>query len=173
MENATLQFDPELLKDLLDPQASADARRVVVSTRDIRKTIHISSAYTVALRPIVSGGRESHRSIYTPCRKLTRRVEIEGLPFRTADTELALLDSLLVHTGREEIDRPLIVKFLKKHAKYLRRDVIGQLVSMRYITAVNRLREIAYDTGDEKLYRLCVDVIRVEGAGCFVTDREK
>ena len=102
---------------------------------------------------------------------MTKKVEIEGLPFRAADVELALLESLLIRTGREEIDIPLVKKFLKKHGRFLRRETLGSLVSLRYITAVNRLREIARDMNDEPLYTMCIDIIRNEGAGCFVAGK--
>ena len=42
-------------------------------------------------------------------------------------------------------------------------------MSRRYITSINRLREIAQIRGDERLYEQCVSIIRDEGGGCFVT----
>jgi hypothetical protein len=42
-------------------------------------------------------------------------------------------------------------------------------VRVRYITAVNRLRAIAKEAGYDQLYRDCLDVIRNEGANCFIS----
>lgn len=100
---------------------------------------------------------------------ITDRGVDNSVELRILDLEAALLDTLLLHNRREGIDRYLLDRFLAKFNRILRRDELGKLVELRYISAVNRLREIARDSGYEELYRACVSVIRDEGAGCFLT----
>lgn len=93
------------------------------------------------------------------------------MKFKTAGIEHAVLDSLIVHKGISEVDDRAVAKFLSKYAKAVRRDALGKLVECKYLTAVNRLREIARDRGMEDLYQKALDVVKREGGNCFVTGK--
>jgi hypothetical protein len=67
----------------------------------------------------------------------------------------------------------LIEKFLKRSSRMLRREVLWVLVSTKYITAINRLRSITKDTKNTIIYEMCIDIIKQEGGGCFITHTKK
>jgi len=71
------------------------------------------------------------------------------------------------------IDQYLVEKFLKRSSKILRREVLGKLVSLKYITAINRLRSIAKDMNNMPVYEMCIDIIKCEGGGCFVSSGKR
>lgn len=96
-------------------------------------------------------------------------MEIDGAKFRVACGEHAVLDTLTVHKGISETDEYAVVKYLSKYSKTIRRDVLGELVSCKYLIAVNRLREIARDKEYPSLYEKALDVVKREGGNCFVT----
>lgn len=72
-------------------------------------------------------------------------MEIEGVKFKVASCEQAVLDTLTVHKGIGEPDEYAVAKYLSKYGKTIDRDVLGELVSCKYLQAANRLREIARD----------------------------
>lgn len=83
--------------------------------------------------------------------------------------EAALLDTLTIHDREEGIGEGLVLKFLKRYETKLERGNFGILVAIRYIRAMNRLRSISKEQGYDRLYDICLDVIKHEGGGCFVT----
>lgn len=97
---------------------------------------------------------------------------MEGQKFRIACPELALLDTLVLRDAHTGIDQYLVEKFLKRSSKTLSRETLGALVSLKYITAINRLRSIAQGMGNTPLYEMCVDIIKQEGGGCFVSGKK-
>lgn len=99
----------------------------------------------------------------------TKTIEIDEIILRIANEELALLDALLIHKSEEGINTYLLEKFVKKFSKTLKREILGQLVSLKYLTAINRLRVLAKKLKEDSLYGQCLDIIRQEGANCFVS----
>ena len=99
----------------------------------------------------------------------SEKIVINGIDFRIAKIELALLESLL-HTDKKNIASPqLIARFLSRFSSQLQPQILAALVSFRYITALNRLKEIAKALGYTQLYQDCLDIIKKEGKGCFVS----
>lgn len=145
-------------------------KKLIVSGKDETKNLQISDAYSLSIRPITSGKKTGNKNIHASLKRYTQTLEIEGTKLRIAWPELALLDTLLMRDAENGIDRYLVEKFLKKSAKILHRDILGKLVSLKYITAINRLRTIAQETGNKSVYDMCVDIIKREGGGCFVSE---
>lgn len=153
-----------LMKDYSAP------KKLLVSGKDSTKNLQISGTYSLSIRPITSGKKTGNKNLYTALRKYADTVEVEGEKLRIACPELALLDTLLVRDAENGIDRYLVEKFLKRSSKILRREVLGKLVSLKYITAINRLRSIARNMKNMPIYEMCLDIIKQEGGGCFVSE---
>lgn len=153
-----------LMRDLSIPDSL-----IVYSKNEQNKKITLSPTHTILIKSITSGKKTANKNLYNDLKKYTETIEIEGKKTRIAGSELALLDSLIIRDNIERIDRYLLEKFIKRFGKSLRREILGKLVSLRYITAINRLKEVARDMGDEKLADTCLDIIKVEGGGCFVS----
>lgn len=147
-------------------------KKLLVSGKEETKNLQISDMYSLSVRPIVSGKKTGNRNIYPVLKKYTDIVAIDNEKIRVACPELALLDTLLLRDSDNGIDQYLVEKFLKRSSKTLRREILGKLVSLKYITALNRLRSIAKDMGNTPLYEMCVDIIKREGGGCFVSGKK-
>jgi hypothetical protein len=65
-----------------------------------------------------------------------------------------------------------IDSFISLWGGSLDREILWDLVARRYITGINRLRELAQKIDKQKLYQQCLSVIRDEWGGCFVTSRQ-
>lgn len=145
-------------------------KKLIVSGQDATKNLQISPSYSLSIRPITSGKKTLSKNGYPLLKKYTEPTEIEGEKLRIACPELALLDTLLLRDTENGIDRYLVEKFLKRSSKMLSREVLGKLVSLKYITAINRLRSIAKDMKNTVIYEMCIDIIKREGGGCFISD---
>ena len=145
-------------------------KKLLVSGKDGTKNLQISDTYSLSIRPITSGKKTGNKNIYLLFKKYTDIVEIDAEKLRIACPELALLDTLLLRDTENGVDQYLVEKFLKRSSKILRRDILGKLVSFKYITALNRLRSIAKDMKNTQIYEMCVDIIKQEGGGCFVSE---
>ena len=155
-----------LMKDYSAP------KKLIVSGQENTKNLQISDTYSLSIRPITSGKKTGNKNIYSLFKKYTDSLEIDGEKVRIACPELALLDTLLLRDTDNGIDQYLIEKFLKRSSKILRREVLGKLVSMKYITALNRLRSIAKDMKNTQVYEMCIDIIKQEWGGCFVSGKK-
>lgn len=145
-------------------------KKLLVTWKEATKNLQISPSYSLSIRPITSGKKTLSQNIYPLLRKYSDSIEIDGESLRIACPELALLDTLLLRDTENGIDQYLVEKFLKRSSKLLRREVLGKLVSMKYITSINRLRSIAKDMKNMQVYDMCIDIIKREGGGCFITN---
>ena len=109
------------------------------------KMVSVSSGHKIQFRTISSGKKEGRGNIASFLLKFSERLTIDGNILRVANKEFALLDALLIHKGAKEVDEYLVRKFLKRHAKGINRDALGELVKKKYVTAANRLRAIAQE----------------------------
>lgn len=156
-----------LMKDYSTP------KKLLVSWKEPTKNLQISDSYTLSIRPVTSGKKTGNRNIFSLFNVYTQSIEIAGTKLSIACPELALLDALFVHDNSNGIDRYLVEKFLKRSGKMLKRTILWELVSLKYITSINRLREIAKNTKNTPLYEMCIDIIKQEWGGCFVGTRRK
>jgi len=138
-------------------------KKLLITGKEQTKNLQISESYSLSIRPITSGKKTFSKNIYPLLSQYTDNLEIDGEKLHIACPELALLDTLLLRDTENGIDQYLVEKFLKRSSKILRRDVLGKLVSLKYITAINRLRSIAKDMKNIPVYEMCVDIIKQEG----------
>lgn len=137
-------------------------------TNEITKNIKITPNSTIKFSTISTWKSLKNTNAYNRLSKFVMRVELDGISMRIATRELALLE-WLSHGKTSKEDMILILKFLKKFEKTLDLEILGKLVSVRYITAINRLREIAKNNGFERLYAGCIQIIAREWKWCFLT----
>ena len=91
----------------------------------------------------------------------------EGVRIPVARVELALLEYL--SAPARERDGHLLARALRKFGPSLSRDALGALASLRYIVALNRLKAAAKSLGFPAVYALCLDVVKREGRGRFLS----
>lgn len=150
---------------------------LIVYTKYTNKKIRLSGSHVLVFKSRETSEDKKRNFLTSMQPFITKKdVGVAGkesgiLPveLKILDLEAALLDALLLHNRQEGIDRYLLDRFLAKFNRILRRDELGRLVELRYISAINRLREMARDGKYEELYRTCISIIRDEGAGCFLT----
>lgn len=140
------------------------ADTLLVHTRDIDRTVRVAEGFSIRFRAVAA--KSGVRSAFATLMTGSESVETDGGALRVLSEEASILDCLLDKT---DTDHGVAMRFLRKYHSYLDRDRLGALVRVRYITSVNRLRAIAKSAGYDALYRDCLDVIRREGANCFIS----
>ena len=144
-------------------------RKLIVYSAKETKNLRLSEHYSLSIRAIKSGKKTSNRDLYGTMKKLVRSMEIEGEKIKIACPEASILDALLIRDNTERIDQYLIEKFIKRSGKSLDRTIMGALVEKKYITSINRLKEIATHMKNTALAAMCLDIIKQEGGGCFIS----
>jgi hypothetical protein len=141
-----------------------------------KKIITLSPQYSIVLRSIQIGSKfrseQKNTDLHPYLKKLSAYQVFPGvksLELRVLSPESAILDALT--SGEDSSAQLSIDRFVSLWGSALDRTVLGDLVARRYITGINRLRELAQEIGNQKLYAQCLSVIRDEGGGCFVTSR--
>lgn len=143
--------------------------QLIVYTKDIAKKVVISPRHEIVFRTIISGEKKQRVNAFGILKKQSQSLDIRKVSFPVLGLESALLDALTIHDHEEGITETLILKFLKRYESKLERGNFGILVSVRYIRAMNRLREITKNHEYTRLYDISLDVIKKEWGGCFVS----
>ncbi len=155
-----------LLRDFSIPE------KLYIYTKDVSKIIKLSKDHSIIFRTICWWKRLWWENIFTKLSKHSRRIEIDRNEFLVADVNLALLDALTIHNTNDWINILLTQKAIKKFSKLLNKEKLWELVGYKYLTAINRLREITKEMNENSLYRQCVDIINRNWASCFITTRK-
>lgn len=146
---------------------------LIIYTRDTAKKVAISPRHEILFRTMITGEKTSRVNAFGILSKQSTSVDmkIDGKREILAclGYEAALLDTLTIHDHEEGIAESLALKFLKRYETKIERGNLGILVSIRYIRAVNRLRQITKEHGYTRLYENCLDVIKKEWGWCFIT----
>lgn len=146
---------------------------LIIYTRDISKKVAISPRHEILFRTMITGEKTHRVNAFGILKKQSAPIDIKINMKREILKvfwyEAALLDTLTIHDHEEGIAEALALKFIKRYESKLERGNFGILVSIRYIRAINRLRQITKEHGYTRLYENCLDVIKKEGWGCFVT----
>ncbi len=142
---------------------------LIIYTKDINKKVVLSPKHEILFRTMATGEKHGRTNAFTILKKQSQNILLKKENFTTLGLEASLLDTLTIHDHEEGIGEALVLKFLKRYEGKLERGNFGILVAIRYIRAMNRLREIAKNHGYERLYEISLDVIKKEGGGCFVS----
>ncbi len=145
---------------------------LIVYTKNYDATLLVTDRNRIVFKTAKTGSKTGRTNAFPVFAKFSETFVVEGIKWKVASVEQALLDSLTVHKGVSEIDEYAVSKFLSKYAKSVDRDRLGRLVSCKYLTAVNRLREISRNKGFTSVYEKALDVVKREGGNCFITGTE-
>ncbi|GAB0174759.1 MAG: hypothetical protein HHAS10_06380 [Candidatus Altimarinota bacterium] len=140
---------------------------LVLYTRDSTKRVRVGP-YTFHFRSLKSGLKSNAKNMFRIFEKYSNEIKIENHTFHTLGIELSLLDVTSLKLQKKGIAEDLILRFIKKYENSYNRDIFGEIIAHRYIRAMNRVRSIAKYHGFEKLYNISLDVIKIEGGGCFL-----
>lgn len=140
---------------------------LVLYTRDIDKRV-IVGKYLFHFRTRKSGEKSGMKNMYRLLHETSIEVSIDTVKLRALGYESSLLDVLSLRIHESGIEESLVLRFLEKYHKKLSREVLGELVSHRYIRALNRLRSFTKEHGYVELYSTTLDIIRREGWGCYL-----
>lgn len=143
--------------------------QLIVYTRDTAKRVTISPQHEILFRTMITGEKQGRTNAYGVLKKQALSRDIQKEAFTILGYEAALLDTLTIHDHDDGIGEWLVLKFLRRYESKIERGALGILVSIRYIRAINRLRSLSKSHEYTRLYDLCLDVIKKEGGGCFVT----
>ena len=142
---------------------------LIVYTRSTTADLRISDRHRLILKTAKTGPKTGGKNAFVLFRKNSEGMLVDGVRFRIAGFEHALLDSLITHKGLGPTDEHAVRKSLSKYAKTLDRAALGELVAAKYLTAANRLRSISKDMDEDEAYAKVLDVIKREGGNCFVS----
>ena len=143
---------------------------LIVYTTDTNAVWNISDRHKVVVKTAKTGEKTGRGNAYSVFRKMSETVEVGGVRLRVAGIEHALLDALITHKGIAKASgEHSVKKAVSKYSKTVDREKLGKLVSCKYLTAVNRLRTIARDSGKTDLYEKPLEVVKFEGGNCFVS----
>lgn len=97
---------------------------LIVYTKDFSASVVVSERHRVVFKTAKTGAKTGRGNAYPVFSEFAETFEIDGLKFKTAGIEHAVLDSLIVHKGISETDERTVAKFLSKYAKAVRRDAL-------------------------------------------------
>jgi hypothetical protein len=136
--------------------------RIVVYTPTTNKRIRLSEQHEVVFISAKTGKKEGYKNLFPILKRYSTKQEIFSQSFSVLSPEVALLDTLTLHTHEEGVTETLVLKFLKRFHMNLNHMVLRSLVRVRYIRAINRLRVITQTHGYDEIYQLCLDTIKKE-----------
>ena len=139
---------------------------LLVLTPRVNRVVTLSRGRTIVFQSVHEA---APKWAFHTCYSFSETLTIEGIWFRVCSREQALLETLTKRKGSQEVDVYLVERFLWRYAKYLRDSVVYDLVRIRYITAINRLRVITKKMWLNDVYSMCLVAIKRYGNGCFVS----
>lgn len=98
-------------------------------------------------------------NLFSRLSKFTTTHEIEGLKFKSSNLELALLENCLSDASLDDFDLAFVQKVLKKYRKVLNLNNFEELAKLRFITSINRLKEVS-KLVDDDLYVFFLGLIK-------------
>jgi hypothetical protein len=140
---------------------------VVLYTRDVSKRIEIGP-YQFHFRTLQSGEKSKGKNMFRIFEKSSVAIRVWNHTFHTLWIDASMLDVASIKKHQTWISEDILLRFIKKYEKSYSRILLGELVSYRYIRAINRIRTIAKEHGFETLYRMTLDIIKKEGGGCYL-----
>lgn len=139
---------------------------LTILTPKVSKILTLSPTRKIHFQMVTS---KEGKNLFTTYHKMSQVEDILGTQLRTCCQEQALLESLIKRKGIKDFDLYVVDRFLKRYHKHLRKEVLFELVSTKYITPINRLRELAKKGKYDELYDICLTAIKVHGKGCFIS----
>jgi hypothetical protein len=140
---------------------------LLIYTTDLRKSVKLSTNHTIRFTTIAAGKGMRWTNAFVRLSKYCTKQSIEWISFLIPGRELALFEALLHE--KSPLQERDILQFIKKYHSILQESVLADLVKIRYISSINKLREISFLHQYESLYKSSVKIITREGRWCFMT----
>lgn len=153
------------IRDLSIPEV------LILYTRETAGRYRISGGREVHFRTIVSGEKQSRLNLFPLLFSTSEKKILGGAQMRILSLEASLLEAASISRHESGVGEHLIGRFLRQYGSRLSQEVLGRLVSYRWIRAANRLRIVAQRSGYESVMLMMRAVIREEGGGCFLSER--
>lgn len=112
---------------------------------------------------------KGRKSLFSLVKKYATKITLDGIQIMATAPEHAILESLMARPGVDINDTQILDRWLKKYHESLREEVFAQFLIHKYISAVNRLKYIAFDSGYDDLYKMMVRLIDIHGKGCHLS----
>jgi hypothetical protein len=142
---------------------------LLIYTRNTNKRIMLWWWRILILKSISAWKKEDGKNMFPFLIRHRDTIIMDGFVFSILWRESAILDTLTIHNREDGMNQLLVVKFLRRYESLLSHDIFSKIVQLRYIRAMNRLRELAKYHGMDGVYRMTLEIIRKEGSGCFVS----
>ena len=140
--------------------------KLTIITRNTNKIITISGPYLIHFRTIK---QNKNKNIFPQIWSNRSPQEIDKVRIWLPNKEIALLELLTIRsTSIQNID--MIVKnFLRRYHNKIDISALEKIIDIKYITALNRLREYTKNEEYTELYRNILKIIHKNGKGCFIS----
>ena len=141
---------------------------LILYTRNTNLRITLSDGKLIHFRTLVSWEKTRKKNLFTIIsgnQESLSEIDHIALPSR----EFALLEALTIRRHDEWVWEYNVIRFLKRYESEIDQIFLAKLVSLRYIRAINRLRSLAKAQGFSRIYQVCLEIIKKEGGGCFVS----
>lgn len=141
---------------------------LILYTRHTNLRIRLSDGKLIHFRTLVSWEKTRKKNLFSIISE--KRESLDTIAHVTVSSvEFSLLEALSVRRHDEWVWEYNVVRFLKRYENTIDKELLAKLVSLRYIRAINRLRSLAKVQGFSHIYQICLDIIKKEGGGCFVS----
>lgn len=141
---------------------------LILYTRDTSLRVRLVDGREVHFRTLVSWKKTGKKNLFPWFWKQCQYSDaLAGIALPRE--EIALLEALSLRRHDIGIAEQEILAFLHESHERLDMDVLRDIIVVRYIRAINRLRVIARDNGYTSMYQACLSLIREQGGGCFVS----
>ncbi len=152
--------------ELLSKDLSAH-NQLIVYTKNVSRILHFGN-YSIHLKPFISNANNKKLSFQNFIDTYSFKIMIDWVKINISNKELSLLDSLY---SRSWDSFYVVKKFLLNNHKSISRQLLWNLVKFKYITSINKLKQISKDLNFNDLYSICLDIIKIEWAHCFIAKK--
>lgn len=143
------------LRDYSVPQ------KIYVVNRTLSKKIQVWP-YEIVFKTLSGKYQWKKINLYAKLSAMVSIVSIEGIDFKIACLELALLEAALVSDNQQGVYFDILNKTIKKYGKVLSHEKFYEIGKYKYAMSFNRLKEIARPINHD-LYEVFLDVIKKNG----------
>ncbi len=126
---------------------------IYITTRNFEKKIKIWN-YTLIFKKVWG-----KNNIFNKLQKMTISKEIDSINFKISNLELSLIETSLINENISWVEISILNQTIKKYNKVFIIQNFYYIWELKYITAINRLKELSKNINKE-LYEIFLDIIK-------------
>lgn len=126
---------------------------IYITTRNFEKKIKIWN-YTLIFKKVWG-----KNNIFNKLQKMTIPKEIDSINFKISNLELALIETSLINENISWVEISILNQTIKKYNKVFVIQNFYYIWELKYITAINRLKELSKNINKE-LYEVFLNIIK-------------